>query len=206
MRTLPIKIFLILSAGFLASLLSPPEIVTARTDATHTNNTRWSVPNPPVNQRPSGGKTAPDFTLYDQYGMEVKLHDFKGKYIHLDFSAIWCGPCRRQASYMGRLERKLEPLGFVSISVIISDKPEAVKHWARKYKLETVLIDRNRFAKRSYRASRYPTNYILRPDMSIAGRWLGAHRNPEAFERQLRRMVPEMFHGKKPSDSNNNTP
>jgi hypothetical protein len=44
----------------------------------------------------------PRVTLLDQWGDEVDIHDFagQGKYIMLDVSAIWCGPCNGLASWL----------------------------------------------------------------------------------------------------------
>lgn len=56
------------------------------------------------NNKKDNGKILPiDFTLYDQYGKEHTLSEYKGKTIFLNFWATWCPPCREEMPYIDEL-------------------------------------------------------------------------------------------------------
>lgn len=68
------------------------------------------------------GKQAIDFTGIDLNGNEVKLSDYKGKMVVVDFWATWCAPCRSEFPAYKELEAKYgEEISFVSVGAFCKE-------------------------------------------------------------------------------------
>jgi len=75
---------------------------------------------------------APEWELKDLNGKPVKLSDFKGKVVILDFWATWCPPCRMEIPGFIELQQKYAEKGLVVIGVSLDDEPDVVKTFMKR--------------------------------------------------------------------------
>src|SRR3954469_13826533 len=84
------------------------------------------------------GKSAPlNFTLKDMNGVDVKLANFKGKPIVLNFWATWCGPCRAEIPSLVELQKQYAEAGqdVVILGISVDDPVEKLKPYAAQMKM-----------------------------------------------------------------------
>jgi peroxiredoxin len=74
------------------------------------------------------GKEAPDFSMPDVNGKEVKLSSFRGKYVLVDFWASWCGPCRSENPNLVNAYNQFKNKNFTVLGVSL-DKPGQKDKW-----------------------------------------------------------------------------
>jgi len=76
------------------------------------------------------GEPAPEFTQTNPEGKAVKLSDFKGKYVLIDFWASWCGPCREENPNVVTAYNKYKDKGFTVLGVSL-DNPGKKEAWMK---------------------------------------------------------------------------
>lgn len=71
------------------------------------------------------GKPAPQFELpeYSSSPNTIKLSDYKGKLVLLNFWASWCGPCRAELPTLVKIQKKYENRNFTILGITVEDKP-----------------------------------------------------------------------------------
>ena len=77
------------------------------------------------------GKAAPDFALASLDGKKVKLSDFRGKAVLLNFWATWCSPCKVEMPWFEQLQKQYGRDGLVVLGVAMDDsKPATIAKFA----------------------------------------------------------------------------
>jgi len=64
---------------------------------------------------------APDFTLQSLDGKTVRLSDFRGKAVLLNFWATWCSPCKIEMPWFVELQKQYGPEGLQVVGVAMDD-------------------------------------------------------------------------------------
>lgn len=120
-------------------------------------------------------KDAPDFNLKDVNGRPVKLSDFKGKVVLLNFWATWCGPCKIEIPWFIDLEQRYKDRGFAVIGVATDDEGwEVVKPYIEKKKVNYRVVIAGMDTLELYGGvESLPTTFVLDKDGRIASAHVG---------------------------------
>ena len=117
------------------------------------------------------GATAPEFSQTDVNGKIIKLSDYKGKYVLVDFWASWCGPCRKENPYVVQAYKAYHDKGLDILGVSLDEKKDLWEKAIEKDGLIWTHISDLKGWKNEvaglYGVKMVPTNYLIAPDGKI---------------------------------------
>jgi peroxiredoxin len=137
------------------------------------------------------GIMATDFTQNDPSGKPIKLSDFKGKYVLVDFWASWCGPCRRENPNVVKAYNTYKDKNFTVLGVSL-DRPDGKEAWEKAIKDDGLtwshVSDLKYFdneASKMYGVQAIPFNFLVDPTGKIVARNL----REEALQTKLAELL-----------------
>lgn len=118
------------------------------------------------------GAPAPLFDIESLSGSRLRLSDFKGKYVVLDFWATWCGPCKVELPGLRKLQEKFgSDNRFALVSLSLDKDSEVLRKFVEKEKLNWshgIVVDRTKTdVPKAYGVEGIPAVFLIGPDGKI---------------------------------------
>jgi cytochrome c biogenesis protein CcmG/thiol:disulfide interchange protein DsbE len=119
-------------------------------------------------------KAAPDFTLTDSKGAAVKLSDYTGKVVLLDFWATWCHGCGLEIPWFVDYQKKYKDSGLAVIGVSMDDDGwQVVKPFIEAKEINYPVVLGNQDMAKLYKVESMPVTFIIDPEGKIAQSYFG---------------------------------
>jgi peroxiredoxin len=130
---------------------------------------------------------APDFELQDMDEDKIKLSDYKGKVVLLNFWATWCPPCIREMPSMERLHQQVDAEGFKVIAVNQMEDIDQVFAFTGQLEVDPtfeILFDTTSSVSRDYAVRGLPTTYLIDKEGRVRYRAVGGREfdHPEVIK------------------------
>ncbi len=131
-----------------------------------------------------------DFTLKDMNGKSVRLSDYKGKVIMLNFWATWCGPCKYEIPMFVDLQKRYpDTVAFLGVS--IDDSAEQLQEFATSHKMNypsLIGLGEDQLQRAYGPLLGVPVTVAITRDGTVCHRYMGL-RSKDEFERDIKALL-----------------
>lgn len=126
----------------------------------------------PAGSGPLTGELAPDFMLVGFDGRVVRLSDYRGKPVVLNFWASWCAPCREEAPSLAKVAATAEDqVAFIGIDV--RDREEDAREFIAAFALRYPNAPDTEGVEQQYGIVGIPTTIFIAGNGTVVRTWLG---------------------------------
>lgn len=108
---------------------------------------------------------APDFTLKSLDGANLRLEEYRGQVVLINFWASWCGPCRQEMPLLDRLHHRYEDTGFavlgINVEGLVAPAQEIVDSTNVTF---PIVIDDGQKVSEMYNLEAMPSTFVVDRD------------------------------------------
>jgi peroxiredoxin len=134
---------------------------------------------------PKLGSPAPDFALRDADGQVVKLSDYRGKVVWVNFWATWCVPCRKELPDIQTLNDELSDKGLVVLTVNYQEGASDAKDFFAQHDVTLpLLLDTSGSVYDEYKLTGLPDSFFVDRDGILQAQQFGSF-TPETMRERL---------------------
>ena len=108
------------------------------------------------------GQPAPDFALKSSTGENMRLSEYRGDVVMINFWATWCGPCRQEMPLLDELYSRYQRVGFNLLGVNIDDDSRRAMQMIEELGVNfPVLFDARKEVSKLYEVEAMPVTVIV---------------------------------------------
>ncbi len=108
------------------------------------------------------GQVAPDFVLKSATGENLRLSEFRGDVVMINFWATWCGPCRQEMPLLDDLYGRYQRVGFSLLGVNIDDDSRRAMKMVQELGISfPVLFDESKEVSKLYAVEAMPVTILV---------------------------------------------
>jgi cytochrome c biogenesis protein CcmG, thiol:disulfide interchange protein DsbE len=143
------------------------------------------------------GRTASDFTRNTLDGKPIRLSNYRGKLVLLNFWATWCGPCLTEIPRFNNWQIKYAAQGLQVVGVSMDDNAASVQKAARKLQFTyPVVMGDEKLGEQYGGVLGLPISYLIGPDGKVIDRLQG-ETDLNAFEKRITTLLASQKHSRK---------
>jgi len=108
------------------------------------------------------GREAPDFVLKSATGENLRLSEYRGDVVMINFWATWCGPCRQEMPLLDELYSRYGRVGFSLLGVNIDDNQSKAMNMVSELGVSfPVLFDSRKEVSELYEVNAMPVTVLI---------------------------------------------
>jgi peroxiredoxin len=108
------------------------------------------------------GQPAPDFVLKSASGNNLRLSEYRGEVVMINFWATWCGPCRQELPLLDELYGRYNKVGFSLLGVNIDDDSGKAMQMVEELGVSfPVLFDKQKEVSKLYAVEAMPVTVLV---------------------------------------------
>lgn len=136
---------------------------------------------------------APDFELPTLNGEKLKLADFRGKVVFINFWATWCVTCKLEMASIEKLYQRFKDRDFVALAISVDKDVSKIRPYLEENNLTfPVLLDSNEAVKNKYKFIGLPATYIVDKNGIILHKAIGPR---DWFTKEMIENFNQLVHG-----------